>query len=85
MQSPVESIQLNAKINPRGHIVITISDNGSGVDPQIADKIFVPFFTTKRDGSGVGLALTRQVMIAHGGMIKYKRSEYGGAEFILAF
>jgi signal transduction histidine kinase len=48
-------------------------------------KIFVPFFTTKREGSGVGLALTRQVMLAHGGTAVLGGSETGGAKFTLTF
>jgi two-component system nitrogen regulation sensor histidine kinase NtrY len=45
----------------------------------------VPFFTTKESGSGVGLALARQVMIAHGGFIRLSRNESGGATFSLTF
>ena len=59
-------VSMTARLNKRGHITIEVSDNGPGVDEEISRRVFVPFFTTKRDGSGVGLALTRQVMIAHG-------------------
>ena len=52
---------------------------------EIAGKIFVPFFTTRREGSGVGLALTRQVMLAHGGTAVLGSSESGGARFTLSF
>ena len=62
-------ITINASLNNRGRVIIEVSDNGSGIDQAVAEKIFVPFFTTKRDGSGVGLALTRQIMLAHGGFI----------------
>lgn len=79
------SVSLSAKLNRRGRIVIEVSDNGSGISADLADKIFVPFYTTKRDGSGVGLALTRQVMIAHGGTVSLSKSEEGGALFILTF
>ena len=48
-------------------------------------KIFVPFFTTKDSGSGVGLALARQVMIAHGGFIRVSNNDAGGARFTLTF
>ena len=48
-------------------------------------KIFVPFFTTKKDGSGVGLALARQVMTAHGGFVRVSESDAGGAKFTLTF
>lgn len=66
-------IHLAGCLNRRGHVVITVADTGPGVPEDIAAKIFVPFFTTRRDGSGVGLALTRQVMIAHGGSVRLSR------------
>lgn len=78
-------VTLAAKLNKRGRIVIEVSDNGPGISDELAAKVFVPFFTTKRDGSGVGLALTRQVMIAHGGSISLASTEGGGATFILTF
>jgi nitrogen-specific signal transduction histidine kinase len=55
------------------------------VDEDIEKQIFVPFFTTKVEGSGVGLALTRQVMIAHGGMVKLEKSPLGDTLFRLIF
>ena len=51
----------------------------------MANKIFVPFYTTKDSGSGVGLALARQVMIAHGGFIRVRNNDAGGATFSLTF
>ncbi|MBT6032414.1 MAG: histidine kinase [Kordiimonadaceae bacterium] len=78
-------VKLSAKLNKRGRIVIEVSDNGPGVSEELAAKIFVPFYTTKREGSGVGLALTRQVMIAHGGSIILSQTEGGGATFALTF
>ncbi|OUS25390.1 histidine kinase [Thalassotalea sp. 42_200_T64] len=78
-------VTMNAFLNKRGHVVIDISDNGPGVADDIAKKIFVPFFTTKKEGSGVGLALTRQVMVAHGGNVKLEKSAFGGALFRLTF
>jgi len=78
-------IQLLGRLNRRGNVVIEVCDNGPGVPEEIARKIFVPFFTTKEGGSGVGLALARQVMIAHGGFIRLGRAEGGGAKFTLTF
>jgi two-component system nitrogen regulation sensor histidine kinase NtrY len=78
-------IQLISRLNRRGNVIMEISDNGPGVPEEIARKIFVPFFTTRRGGSGVGLALARQVMIAHGGFIRVATSESGGARFTLTF
>jgi C4-dicarboxylate-specific signal transduction histidine kinase len=78
-------VTLAAKLNKRGHVTIEVSDNGPGVPEEIVSKIFVPFFTTRREGSGVGLALSRQVMIAHGGTILFANNEQGGASFTLVF
>lgn len=78
-------VTIKAFLNKRSHAVIQVFDNGDGIDTEILDKIFVPFFTTKREGSGVGLALTRQVMIAHGGSVSAQNLEKGGACFTLTF
>lgn len=78
-------VNLSARLNRRGHITIEVKDNGPGIQADLLDKIFVPFFTTRRDGSGVGLALSRQIMIAHGGSISAARVAGGGATFSLIF
>lgn len=78
-------VKLMGRLNKRGHVVIEVVDNGPGIASDIAAKVFVPFFTTKRDGSGVGLALTRQVMIAHGGAVAVGEGEAGGARITLTF
>jgi two-component system, NtrC family, nitrogen regulation sensor histidine kinase NtrY len=79
------ALELCGRLNRRGNVVIEISDNGPGVPEDMAKKIFVPFFTTKKDGSGVGLALARQVMTAHGGFVRVSQSSAGGARFTLTF
>jgi nitrogen fixation/metabolism regulation signal transduction histidine kinase len=53
----------------RGRTILSVSDNGPGVPEDARDQIFIPFFTTKRAGSGIGLSLSRQIMTAHGGDI----------------
>ena len=85
VDTPEPRIELTARLNRRGHVVIDVSDNGPGVSTELARKIFVPFFTTKEGGSGVGLALTRQVMIAHRGFVTLGESDAGGAKFSLIF
>ena len=79
------SIELRGRLNRRGNTVIEIEDNGHGVPTEIATKIFVPFFTTREGGSGVGLALARQVMIAHGGFIRLGKQNGAGTTFTLTF
>ena len=78
-------VGLRARLNRRNNVVVEVSDNGSGVPDNAAKRIFVPFFTTKEGGSGVGLALARQVMIAHGGFIRVASNDAGGATFSLTF
>ena len=78
-------IEIRGRLNRRGNTVIEIEDNGHGVPDEIATKIFVPFFTTREGGSGVGLALARQVMIAHGGFIRLGQQSAAGTTFTLTF
>lgn len=78
-------VVLKGRLNRRHNVVLEIADNGDGVPASVASKIFVPFFTTKEGGSGVGLALARQVMIAHGGFIRVNPNDSGGATFSLTF
>jgi nitrogen fixation/metabolism regulation signal transduction histidine kinase len=79
------AIGLRGRLNRRGNTVIEIDDNGHGVPADIATKIFVPFYTTREGGSGVGLALARQVMIAHGGFIRLGQKSAAGTTFTLTF
>jgi len=83
--TPAAQVSFSAFLNIRGHVVIEVADNGSGIDPDNIQQIFVPFFTTKKEGSGVGLALTRQVMLAHQGKVAVRNNEQGGATFSLTF
>lgn len=54
---------------------ITISDNGKGIDQEIQDKVFLPFFTTRKDGAGIGLTLSKNIIEAHGGYLSYQTGE----------
>ncbi|PKG85136.1 histidine kinase [Colwellia sp. 75C3] len=84
-QNLASKIMLNAFLNVRGHVVIEVADNGKGIEDENMTQIFVPFFTTKKEGSGVGLALTRQVMLAHNGKVAVRNNSQGGATFSLTF
>lgn len=66
-ESPV--VKLNAKTDVRGNPIIQVCDNGPGIKPEIIERIFIPFFTTKKEGSGIGLSLSRQIMRLHGGIL----------------
>lgn len=78
-------VELRGRLNRRGNVIVEVIDNGPGVPRELEARIFVPFYTTRSEGSGVGLALARQVMIAHGGFIRVGVAEGGGAKFTLIF
>jgi two-component system nitrogen regulation sensor histidine kinase NtrY len=67
-ETPNAAIQLIGKYDT-SHVIIEVKDNGSGIIPEAIDKIFVPFYTTKKTGSGIGLALSRQIMQLHNGTL----------------
>jgi signal transduction histidine kinase len=67
--TPDGRVLLRARIDERGRAVIQVIDNGPGIVEEALDKIFIPFFTTKKDGSGIGLSLSREIMRQHGGSI----------------
>ncbi|MEJ1237002.1 ATP-binding protein [Chryseolinea sp. T2] len=75
------AIQLSHFVTPDGRSMITISDNGDGIEPDKIDSIFIPFFTTKKNGSGIGLAITKQIVLLHGGSIKVNSTVGRGTEF----
>ncbi|NCC71883.1 MAG: GHKL domain-containing protein [Sphingobacteriia bacterium] len=68
-----------------GRIKIEVRDNGTGIKPDIMDKIFMPFFTSKKHGSGIGLSLSRQIMHLHKGTISVKSKPDEGSVFTLLF
>lgn len=80
-----KNIQIKAKALSTGGVTLCISDSGDGILPDVLDKIFVPFFTTKTSGSGIGLSLCKQIMTLHNGTIAVKSELGKGSRFILTF
>ncbi|WP_225034929.1 sensor histidine kinase [Winogradskyella sp. SM1960] len=78
-------IKVQAAQNPNRDIVIKVYDNGSGIPQDILENIFVPFFTSKTAGSGIGLSLCKQIMLLHKGRILVKSVEGEGSVFSLVF
>jgi two-component system nitrogen regulation sensor histidine kinase NtrY len=78
-------IHLSSRMNERGRVLIQVSDNGPGIAPEAREKIFIPFFTTKKEGSGIGLSFSRQVMRLHGGIIAVQSQPGMGTVFTLRF
>jgi two-component system, NtrC family, nitrogen regulation sensor histidine kinase NtrY len=64
---------------------IEISDNGVGIEPEALEKIFIPFYTTKKTGSGIGLSLSRQIIQMHGGSLKVSSKVGEGTTFLIGF
>ena len=62
-------------------ILLTVSDSGPGIAPEIRDKIFDPYFTTKSDGTGIGLSICHRIVTDHGGSLTVSDSDLGGAKF----
>ncbi len=78
-------INLVAYNNHNNRTIIEVADNGTGIKPDIIDKIFMPFFTSKKEGSGIGLSLSRQIMHLHKGSISVKSKQEEGTVFTLKF
>lgn len=78
-------IVVAANISHKGTGQITVTDNGGGIPEEILDSIFIPFFSTKKTGSGIGLSLCKQIMLLHGGKIQIHSSENEGTTVSLLF
>ncbi|MCB0302391.1 MAG: ATP-binding protein [Calditrichaeota bacterium] len=76
---------LSARMDERGRVLIQVEDNGPGILPEVLDKIFIPFFTTKKGGSGIGLSLSRQIMRLHRGTISVQSEINTRTVFTLRF
>jgi signal transduction histidine kinase len=71
------------KSGPLQGLRISITDNGPGVPAEALTKIFMPFYTTKANGTGLGLAVVQKIIVQHGGSIEARNQAQGGAEFIV--
>ncbi len=78
-------IGIRAYIDGKQRVILEVSDNGPGIDAETVSSIFVPFFTTKKQGSGVGLSVVRYIMLSHGGTALYSPGVDGGSIFRLVF
>ena len=78
-------ISICARIDRSGRTLIEVSDNGPGIVETAIDKVFIPFFTTKKGGTGIGLALARQIMLLHGGNITVRSEPNERTCFTLVF
>ncbi len=79
-QGPKE-IRISLSTTPDGMAQVSVADNGPGIAPNVHDSIFDPFLTTKPEGLGVGLAVSRRIALAHKGRLAARNLDSGGAEF----
>jgi nitrogen fixation/metabolism regulation signal transduction histidine kinase len=78
-------IVLSADIFDQKKVILKVADNGSGMAEEMLDKIFIPFFSTKKSGSGIGLSLCKQIMMLHKGNLQVQSVEGKGTVFSLQF
>ena len=85
VQAEAKNVKITAEINPSEHIIINVANDGYPISRESQDEIFVPFYTTKQEGTGIGLSLSRQIMRLHNGTISLTRSDASGTVFTLVF
>ena len=85
IQAEATRIRIIADLNAEDQTVISVINNGKPVPQQKREEIFVPFYTTKANGSGIGLSLSRQIMIHHNGMLNLVQSDHHSTVFALVF
>ena len=78
-------LDMSARLVRGGQLRIEVADNGPGVPDELIRQIFTPFFTTRAHGSGIGLAMVRQLVHRNGGRVRYARALAGGARFVMTF
>jgi nitrogen fixation/metabolism regulation signal transduction histidine kinase len=84
-ETEIKRIEISATRSQIGKTVIEVKDTGKGISPDIMDKIFIPFFTTRENGSGIGLSLTKQIISMHNGSIKVKSEPGFETVFTIVF
>jgi signal transduction histidine kinase len=78
-------IRIQMLRTPQNNVIIRIINNGPLIPPELLEKIFVPFFTTKKSGSGIGLSISQEIMKLHNGSITAVSSEVSNTCFIVEF
>ena len=85
VQAEAKNIEITAEINLSEHIIINVTNDGLPISKESQDEIFVPFYTTKQEGTGIGLSLSRQIMRLHNGTLTLTRSDARETVFTLIF
>lgn len=85
LQAGAHHIDINAKIGREDEVIVAVRNDGAPIPVKSREQIFVPFFTTKKEGSGIGLSISRQIMRLHNGSIDLARSDAEATVFVLIF
>ncbi|MBR0314294.1 MAG: GHKL domain-containing protein [Bacteroidales bacterium] len=85
VQAKARTINMEARIDSSDVTIIEVSNDGEPISPEAQKQMFVPFYTTKQDGSGIGLAISRQIMRMHNGQISLSSSTPEKTVFVLMF
>ena len=85
VQADAKNIVITSEINPAEHVIITVANDGCPISKESLDDIFVPFYTTKQDGTGIGLSISRQIMRMHNGSLSIIRSDMECTVFCMIF
>ena len=85
VQAEAKNIEITAEINLSEHIIINVTNDGLPISKESQEEIFVPFYTIKQEGTGIGLSLSRQIMRLHNGSLKLTKSDGRGTVFTLVF
>ena len=85
LQAGAKSIDISARMGKDDDVIVEVANDGEPIPPSAQEQIFIPFYTTKKEGSGIGLSLARQIMRNHNGSIELLRSDASGTVFQLRF
>ena len=85
VQAGASEITITGSMGLEDEVILNVANNGQPISPESQEQIFVPFFTTKKKGSGIGLSISRQIMRNHNGSIELTRSDSTATVFALTF
>ena len=85
VQADASEITITGSMGKEDEVILNVANNGQPISPESQEQIFVPFFTTKKKGSGIGLSISRQIMRNHNGTIELTRSDSAATVFTLIF
>ena len=85
IQAGAKHINITAKMGRDDDVIVQVANDGEPIPVSAQEQIFVPFFTTKKEGSGIGLSISRQIMRQHNGTIDLLRSDVNQTVFELRF